>query len=70
MRTANEWKALLRAVIEEHPGGDEDEQAPGHCHDVPGFWDDINDDNGIIAGQTCQWCATWFAAKEALREES
>lgn len=66
MRTANEWKALLRAVIEQHPDDDDEEQAPGHCHDVPGIWDD---DNGSKSGKQCLWCATWNAAKAALRED-
>lgn len=66
MRTENEWKALLRAVIEQHPDDDDEEQAPGHCHRIAGIWDD---DNGRLAGKPCQWCATWLAAKEALRED-
>jgi hypothetical protein len=34
----------------------DDGNAPGHCHDKPGVWDL---DNGKLANQPCEWCATW-----------
>ncbi|WP_346395225.1 hypothetical protein [Pseudomonas syringae] len=33
--------------------------APGHCHSVPGVWDE---DNGEKAGKECAWCKVWNAA--------
>lgn len=39
---------------------DSGQDAPGHCHSVPGIWDQ---DNGELAGKPCAWCALWHKAK-------
>ncbi|HEX8555249.1 MAG TPA: hypothetical protein VF695_11125 [Sphingomonas sp.] len=43
------------------------DQAPDHCHTVPGFWDD-DSSNGDLAGKPCDWCAKWERARLALQE--
>ncbi len=56
---------LLRAVIGEMEA-DEDSStgdAPGHCHSVPGIWDE---DNREKAGKQCAWCLLWAMAKQAV----
>ena len=32
----------------------------GHCHEIPGIWDD---DNGDLAGKPCMECARWTEIK-------
>lgn len=44
---------------------DEGDQAPGHCHEKPGIWDEDNRDK---AGQRCYWCELWATAKEKVRD--
>lgn len=39
--------------------------APGHCHSVPGVWDE---DNGAKAGKECAWCKVWNAAVTIKKE--
>ncbi|PBP34594.1 hypothetical protein CCL11_25760 [Pseudomonas syringae] len=41
--------------------------APGHCHSVPGVWDE---DNGEKAGKECAWCKVWNAAITIKKEAS
>ena len=55
----DELLRLLRAVHAEL----DDDQAPGHHHDVPGIWDA---DNGPLAGKPCEWCRTWARIREVL----
>jgi len=52
--------AALTAVVREHPDDDQDGNAPGHGHLIPGVWDE---DNGKRAGKPCHWCATWKQAR-------
>lgn len=52
--------AALRAIMAKLDKG---RDAPGHCHDRPGIWDD---DNGEKAGQPCEWCVQWNAARAAI----
>lgn len=33
--------------------------APGHCHNAPGLW---NDDS------PCDWCATWNRVRAAVKQ--
>ena len=63
---------ILREMVahlesEECVRGD-DSDAPGHCHDHPGIWDDDNDPE--IAGKPCEWCAIWRRAREFLKGEN
>jgi hypothetical protein len=47
--------AILEAVRREMDE-DDDGNAPGHAHEIPGIWDS---DNGAKAGKPCAWCLTW-----------
>lgn len=54
-------RELLEAVVREMD--DDDGNAPGHAHEIPGVWDS---DNGAISGTRCAWCSTWRLAKQVL----
>ncbi|EGH43282.1 hypothetical protein [Pseudomonas syringae] len=41
--------------------------APGHCHSVPGVWDQ---GNGAKAGKECAWCKVWNAAIAMSKDQS
>lgn len=56
----------LGGIFAYFDGKRECQQAPGHCHDVPGIWDIDNDPS--IAGKSCDWCAHWNAARAALTQ--
>ena len=60
---ANNWRELLEAVMRENPDDDNDGNAPGHCHSIPGIWDS---DNGDKAGKQCVWCLVWGKARAAI----
>ena len=58
----SEYRELLRELLVqlcENPGIREDGNAPGHAHEVPGVWDDDNDE---LSGKPCAWCAVWARA--------
>ena len=52
----DEDREILEAVRRELDRGNQDGNAPGHGHEVPGIWDS---DNGARAGKPCAWCLTW-----------
>lgn len=52
----DEDREILEAVRRELDRGNQDGNAPGHGHQVPGIWDS---DNGARAGKPCAWCLTW-----------
>ena len=66
-RQIAELKGLLNALMEHHPKRSGWSEPPGHSHLVAGIW---NPDNGAKAGTKCEWCATWWAARAALKPES
>lgn len=54
------FRSVMAAVVSEVPrGGDRKGNAPGHCHDIPGVWDQGNGDK---SGKECGWCKVWNAA--------
>lgn len=58
------WRDVLEAVLREMPGRkDNNGNAPGHGHRIPGIWDS---DNGPLAGKPCAWCLAWNTAKKML----
>lgn len=61
------WRALLAAIVDQHPNRSADGNAPGHAHSRAGIWDDDNKGKG---GTACTWCKTWNAAVTALREDA
>ena len=46
---------LALAGIFEHFEPHGPRQAPGHCHDIPGRWDED--------GSACSWCAHWGTSR-------
>ena len=53
----SEYRELLRELLVqlcENPGVRDDGNAPGHCHQIPGVWDNDNDE---LSGKPCVWCA-------------
>ncbi|WP_210015054.1 hypothetical protein [Pseudomonas palmensis] len=68
LKTENErLVSAIQAVINEVPSRvtRNDGNAPGHCHAVPGIWDE---DNGDRAGTECGWCKVWAAAVAISKE--
>lgn len=57
-------KALFRQVFERLDQG----RGPGHCHAIPGIWDD-DPSNGDKAGTPCEWCAMWSETRAALAKD-
>jgi len=58
----SEYRELLRELLvqlRENTGIPEDGNAPFHAHEVPGVWDDDNDE---LSGKPCAWCAVWARA--------
>ena len=45
--------------------GDGLRRGNGHCHAVPGIWDD-DGSNGALAGMPCEWCALWDRARALI----
>lgn len=63
-RVPDGWRDVLEAVLREMPARkDNNGNAPGHGHRIPGIWDS---DNGPLAGKPCAWCLTWNKAKKLL----
>lgn len=62
-----ELRSVMSAVTNEKPRGKfiQPGNAPGHCHDVPGIWDQGNGDK---AGKECGWCKVWNAAVTMSKE--
>lgn len=61
---ADAWLVLARIVAHQdirHRGSAPN--APGHGHKVAGIWDD---DNGLLAGTQCDWCALWQRARDLI----
>ena len=57
--TVREIVAGAKGVVEQLD--ERGNQAPGHCHTIPGRWDDGNKPE--IAGKPCEWCAMWARFK-------
>ena len=57
--TVREIVAGAKGVVEQLD--ERGNQAPGHCHTIPGQWDDGNKPE--IAGKPCEWCAMWARFK-------
>lgn len=62
-----EDREILEAVRRELDRGNQDGNAPGHGHEVPGIWDS---DNGARAGKPCAWCLTWKKFTTLIDRES
>ena len=63
-------RGVMSAVVSEIPGAriSRAGNAPGHCHSIPGVWDE---DNGSKAGKECAWCKVWnYAAAMGQGEQS
>lgn len=63
-------RGVMSAVVSEIPGAriSRAGNAPGHCHSIPGVWDE---DNGSKAGKECAWCKVWnYAAAMGKGEQS
>lgn len=60
-RECDELRALMREVYDELEEGDD---APGHCHRIPGVWD--MDNRKDLRGKPCEWCATWKRFRAAM----
>lgn len=60
---AERFREILSAVVRELGDDEDDGNAPGHGHSVPGVWDS---DNGAKAGTICAWCKAWSLAKAAI----
>ncbi|MBD1602355.1 ead/Ea22-like family protein [Pseudomonas typographi] len=54
-------RGIMAAVVSEIPHAKHMSpgNAPGHCHRLPGVWDE---DNGAKAGKECGWCKVWNKA--------
>lgn len=53
-------RSVMACVVNEipkHTSGNGN--APGHCHAIPGVWDQ---GNGAKSGTECAWCKVWNAA--------
>jgi len=59
----NEFRELLAQLVAQLDNGRDDGNAPGHAHERAGIWDD---DNGMLAGKPCAWCALWKRATNLL----
>jgi len=67
-KDAERYQSLLEAVLREIPHREGRRgNAPGHCHAVPGVWDE---DNGALAGKECAWCKVWSEALTAIQEHN
>lgn len=65
-KDAERYQSQLEAVLREIPHREGRRgNAPGHCHSVPGVWDE---DNGALAGKECAWCKVWNEAVSAMQE--
>lgn len=63
----DELRSVMSAVTNEIPRGEfiQPGNAPGHCHEIPGVWDQGNGDK---AGKECGWCKVWNAAVAMSKE--
>lgn len=61
----DEDREILEAVRREMDE-DDDGNAPGHGHRIPGIWDE---DNGDLAGKPCAWCLTWAKFTALIERE-
>lgn len=69
LKTENEaLLSVMSAVTSEIPRGEyiKTGNAPGHCHDIPGVWDQ---GNGEKSGKVCGWCKVWNAAAAMSKKE-
>jgi len=62
--TVDIFRKLMVETENEHPGWATRGNAPGHPHQKPGIWD--MDNAPERRGQSCTWCANWWAAKKLL----
>lgn len=68
LKAENEaFRSVMAAVVSEIPHGEfiAAGNAPGHCHDIPGIWDQ---GNGEKSGNECGWCKVWNAARAMSKE--
>lgn len=58
---------VISVVTSEIPRGEyiQPGNSPGHCHDIPGIWDQ---GNGEKSGKECGWCKVWNAAIKMSKE--
>lgn len=53
-------RSVMACVVNEIPSQtSRSGNAPGHCHAIPGVWDQ---GNGAKSGTECAWCKVWNAA--------
>ncbi|WP_348971433.1 hypothetical protein [Pseudomonas atacamensis] len=53
-------RSVMACVVNEIPNQtSRNGNAPGHCHAIPGVWDQ---GNGAKSGTECAWCKVWNAA--------
>ncbi|WP_448693564.1 hypothetical protein [Pseudomonas rhizophila] len=59
-------RGVMACVVNEVPRyEDRNGNAPGHCHSIPGVWDQSN---GAKSGTECGWCKVWNAAVAMSKE--
>lgn len=57
---------VMACVVNEVPRHEgRNGNAPGHCHSIPGVWDQ---GNGAKSGTECGWCKVWNAAVAMSKE--
>lgn len=53
-------RGVMACVVNEVPHHENrNGNAPGHCHSIPGVWDQSN---GAKSGTECGWCKVWNTA--------
>lgn len=59
-------QSVITCVVSEIPNHtSRNGNAPGHCHAIPGVWDQ---GNGAKSGTECAWCKVWNAATAMSKE--
>ena len=59
-------RSVMACVVNEIPSQtSRNGNAPGHCHAIPGVWDQ---GNGAKSGTECAWCKVWNAATAMSNE--
>ena len=59
-------RSVMACVVNEIPNHtSRNGNAPGHCHAIPGVWDQ---GNGAKSGTECAWCKVWNAATAMSKE--
>lgn len=67
LRAENEaLRSVMACVVSEIPNhNSRNGNASGHCHAIPGVWDQ---GNGAKSGTECAWCKVWNAATAMSNE--